>query len=156
MAEIERKSAKVLLITPELDVLLLSSLDPGNPDRGRYWFAVGGGVEEGETLEETAVREVFEETGFVLSDVGTPIMTREASFDFEDDHYEQRETYFVAWVDRFTPSADGWTELERRASSGHRWWSIEELSSTDAVVYPEELAPLIRSLVRPDQPRRQN
>jgi hypothetical protein len=45
MAEIERKSAKVLLITPELDVLLLSSLDPGNPGRPRYWFAVCGGVE---------------------------------------------------------------------------------------------------------------
>jgi 8-oxo-dGTP pyrophosphatase MutT (NUDIX family) len=65
------KSAKVLLITSELDVLLLSSLDPGNPGRPRYWFAVGGGVEEGETLEETAVREVYEETGFRLSDVGS-------------------------------------------------------------------------------------
>jgi 8-oxo-dGTP pyrophosphatase MutT (NUDIX family) len=150
MAEIERKSAKVLLITPELDVLLLSSLDPSNLDRPRYWFAVGGGVEEGETLEEAAVREVFEEAGFRLSNVGTPILTRHASFDFEGDHYEQEETCFVAWVERFTPSADGWTELERRATSGHRWWSIEELSSTDAVVYPERLSELLRSIARPD------
>jgi len=153
MAEIERKSAKVLLITSELDVLLLSSFDPDNPGRPRYWFAVGGGLEEGETLEETAVREVYEETGFHLTDVGMPIMTRHASFDFEGDHYEQEETYFVAWVERFTPSDDGWTELERRATSGHRWWSIEELSSTEAVVYPEQLSELLRSIARPDRLR---
>jgi 8-oxo-dGTP pyrophosphatase MutT (NUDIX family) len=149
MAIIERTSAKVLLVTASLDVLLFSSLDPGNPDRPRHWFAVGGGVEAGETLAETAVREVREETGLELSDVGSPVLTRHASFDFEGDLYEQDETYFVAWVERFAPSTDGWTELELRTTSGHRWWSIEELRTTTEVVYPERLAELLEMLTRP-------
>jgi 8-oxo-dGTP pyrophosphatase MutT (NUDIX family) len=150
MALIERTSAKVLLVTSSLDVLLFSSLDPGKPNRPRHWFAVGGGVEDGESLEQTAVREVHEETGLELSDVGSPVLTRHASFEFEGDHYEQDEIYFVAWLERFVPSTDGWTELERRTTSGHRWWSIEELRATTEVIYPEELAELLETLTRPD------
>jgi 8-oxo-dGTP pyrophosphatase MutT (NUDIX family)/predicted GNAT family acetyltransferase len=95
VGNIERSAAKVLLVTPQLDVLLFSSLDPGDPSRPRYWFATGGGVESGETLQEAAIREVFEETGLELPDVGSPLFTRHATFDFEDDHYEQEETYFA-------------------------------------------------------------
>ncbi len=150
MALIQRTSAKVLLVTSSLEVLLFSSLDPGKPDRPRHWFSVGGGVEDGETLEETAIREVREETGLVLSDVGRLVLTRHASFDFEGDHYEQDETYFVAWVERFVPSPDGWTELERHSTSSHRWWSIQELTSTTEVIYPEHLAELLEKLACPD------
>jgi dATP pyrophosphohydrolase len=51
-------SALVLVHTPDLKVLLLERADfPG------YWQSVTGSREEGETLEETAIREVHEETG---------------------------------------------------------------------------------------------
>lgn len=146
MANVERVAAKVLLVTAELDVLLFSSVDPGDPSRPGHWFAVGGGVEHGETLEEAAVREVFEETGLRLFQVGSPLFTRHVAFDFEGDQYEQDETYFVAWVERFTPSTEGWTELEHRTVAGHRWWSVEELARTDATVYPEQLVELLWNL----------
>jgi 8-oxo-dGTP pyrophosphatase MutT (NUDIX family)/GNAT superfamily N-acetyltransferase len=146
MSLIQRQAAKVLLVTADADILLLSSLDPLRPDRGPYWFAVGGGVEKGESLEEAALREVHEETGLELVELGPVVLTRNASFDFEDDHYEQDESYFVAWVERFDPVADGWTDLERRAMSGHKWWSIGGLKQTEATVFPGDLAELIRSL----------
>ncbi len=51
-------SVLVLLHTPDLQVLLLDRADkPG------YWQSVTGSIEEGETLRETAIREVREETG---------------------------------------------------------------------------------------------
>jgi 8-oxo-dGTP pyrophosphatase MutT (NUDIX family) len=151
MGDIKRSAAKVLLVTSQLEVLLFSSLDPGDPSRPRYWFAIGGGVEPGESLETAAIREVFEETDLQLSEVGAPHFTRHTAFDFEDDHYEQDETYFVAWVERFTPTTDGWTELERRATAGHRWWCVDELTRTDETVYPEQLAELLLSLPRENQ-----
>lgn len=142
------------MLSRDRDVLLFSSLDPGEPDRARHWFTVGGGVEDGETLEEAALREVREETGHHLSAVGPCVMTRHASYDFAGDHYEQDETIFVAWVEHFAPSTEQWTELEQRAGARHRWWSIDELSNTLEVVWPENLAILIRSLDPPGAPVR--
>ena len=51
-------SALVVIYTPKLDVLLLERADhPG------YWQSITGSCEAGETLIETALREVREETG---------------------------------------------------------------------------------------------
>ncbi len=51
-------SALVVIHTPALEVLLLERADhPG------FWQSVTGSQHEGETLRETAIREVAEETG---------------------------------------------------------------------------------------------
>ena len=51
-------SVLVVIYTPDLQVLLLERADhPG------YWQSVTGSCDPGETLAQTAAREVFEETG---------------------------------------------------------------------------------------------
>jgi dATP pyrophosphohydrolase len=52
------RSVLVVVHTPDLQVLLLERAD----HRG-FWQSVTGSQHEGETLEQTAVREVTEETG---------------------------------------------------------------------------------------------
>ena len=41
----------------------------------------------------------------------------------------------------------GFTALEREQIVGHRWWSLDELLRTDAVVFPRALAPLLARLL---------
>lgn len=55
-------STLVVIYTPQLDVLLLERADhPG------FWQSVTGSQDEGETLAQTAEREVAEETGIEAS-----------------------------------------------------------------------------------------
>jgi dATP pyrophosphohydrolase len=58
-------SALVLVYTPDLRVLLIERAD--FPD---HWQSVTGSQEPGETLEETAARELREETGIVAANYG--------------------------------------------------------------------------------------
>jgi dATP pyrophosphohydrolase len=56
------ESVLVVIYTPDLQVLLLErAKHPG------YWQSVTGSREAGESLTETALREVHEETGLTLS-----------------------------------------------------------------------------------------
>ncbi len=119
----DRVAAAVLLVDGEGAVLLLRGRDPARPDAGTWWFTPGGGIDDGETPEAAARREVAEETGLVVGDLGDVVFRRVARFDFEGLHYRQSEQFFCVRCDRFVLDDAGWSEVERRTVLGHRWWS---------------------------------
>jgi hypothetical protein len=41
----------------------------------------------------------------------------------------------------------GWTDLERRYISEHRWWTAAEIAATAETVYPDGLADLLTGLL---------
>jgi 8-oxo-dGTP pyrophosphatase MutT (NUDIX family) len=137
----------VLLLDPHGRVLLFSGMDPAQPNRPPIWFPVGGGVDPGETLEEAAAREVKEETGLSISDLGRVVMTRHVDFTFDGEFYDQEEAYFAVPTDAFVPDARGWTEIEQRVMVRSRWWSVDDLRATEETVFPERLAELIEQLL---------
>jgi 8-oxo-dGTP pyrophosphatase MutT (NUDIX family) len=142
-----RRAAKVLLVDPRGRVLLFSGIERTRPEAPPRWFAVGGALEPGEDEPAAAVRELFEETGLRVSDPGPAIMVRRFSWEFEGSVYDQEETYFLVRTGEFEPVPAGWTDTERATMAGHRWWSIEELRTTNETVYPEGLADLLRQLL---------
>jgi 8-oxo-dGTP pyrophosphatase MutT (NUDIX family) len=148
---IERQAARVVLLADER-VLLQQGFDPGRRDDGPWWLTPGGGLNDGESIEDAAVREVREETGLQLTraQLGPVIATRVCSFPFEGRRYRQREAFFAVDVEPFTPQHHGWDEVEQRALLDHRWWSVDELRTTDETVYPRELADLVEALLDRD------
>ena len=136
---IRRRSAKVLVLDAQGCVLLFRGGDPLSPDDGTWWFPPGGGVEGDETDEQAAIRELREETGLRVSDVGSPVGIRRVTFEFGEDLMDSDEVYFLIKVPRFKVESTGWTELERRTIVEHRWWSTQALEATTETVYPEEL-----------------
>ena len=143
-----RRAARVVLVA-DGRVLLQHGFDPGRPEAGSWWLTPGGGLNDGESVEDGAVREVLEETGLRLSpaQLGPVIATRVASFEFEHRRFRQSESFFTVNVEAFTPQHHGWDEVEQRALLDHRWWTVDELRTTDETVYPSELADLVSAVL---------
>jgi 8-oxo-dGTP pyrophosphatase MutT (NUDIX family) len=144
-AVIERRAARALLIA-EGAVLLIQGCDPARRELGKWWLTPGGGIDDGESIQVAAAREVLEETGLRLEvdQMGPVVATRVAEFEFDEQEFRQTEWFFAVTVDPFTPHGDGWEEIERKALFGYRWWTVEQLETTDELIYPIELAGLLR------------
>jgi dATP pyrophosphohydrolase len=87
-------SVLVVIHTPDLQVLLLERADaPG------LWQSVTGSQDPGETLIDTAIREVHEETGLEAS-----------HYLLSDWHQENRFEIFERWRHRYAPGVTHNTE----------------------------------------------
>ncbi|RMI30695.1 NUDIX hydrolase [Nocardia stercoris] len=155
-----RTSARVVLLDEQDRVLLMHGHDPMTPD-ATFWFTVGGGVEPGESLRATAVRELWEETGLTLdsSALRGPIWRRVAVFPFNGELIRSEELFFVARTPAFEPTAGSLTAVERRAILGNKWCTpadIRALDAADQTVYPYNLDTLLPEAVAaaagPDEP----
>lgn len=145
---VARRAARVLLVDGTGRVLLFQGHDPDRPDAGRWWFTVGGGLDEGESHREAAARELFEETGLTVdpATLGESVLERVAEFDLAGTSYCQSEEFYLARVDAHDVDTAGFTPLEESFVLGHRWWTRDELRTTSDTVFPEGLADLLDRL----------
>jgi 8-oxo-dGTP pyrophosphatase MutT (NUDIX family) len=144
-------SARLLILDEASRVLLFRFVYKRGPLAGQdFWGTPGGGVEEDdETLERAALRELVEETGLRRQSVGPEVARREVALQLPDgEHVVQDERYFLVRVADNALSRDDWTDLEREVMVEHRWWSLEELSRTEAAVWPETLREMIETALR--------
>lgn len=87
-------SVLVVIHTADGQVLLMERADaPG------FWQSVTGSQDAGETLEQTAIREVAEETGFDAS-----------RFNLANWHTETRYEIYERWRHRYAPGVTHNTE----------------------------------------------
>ncbi|HTR57832.1 MAG TPA: dihydroneopterin triphosphate diphosphatase [Casimicrobiaceae bacterium] len=107
-------STLVLVHTPDLRVLLLERADyPG------FWQSVTGSQEEGESLAETAVRELREETGIEASAFGGVV----------DWQHSNAYEIFPRWRHRYPPGTTHNTE---------HWFSLLVPHPVPVTLAPDE------------------
>jgi 8-oxo-dGTP pyrophosphatase MutT (NUDIX family) len=152
-AVVHRRAARVILVDHADRVLLVRGHDPGRPASGQWWITVGGGADEGESLADAARREVLEETGLAVGELGAVVLERQVRFEFEGEWIEQDEVFYIGRVDGGPGSAagseidldtSGWNDIERRSLFELRWWSVPDLATTTETVYPAGLAKLLQ------------
>jgi dATP pyrophosphohydrolase len=128
-----------VIYTPALEVLLLERADfPG------YWQSVTGSRDGDESLSETAIREVFEETGLDAK-----------SYTLTDWHEQNEYEIYPQWQHRYPPGTTHNTEhvfglqlsqqvlvqLSAREHVNYQWlpWNI----AADKVFSPSNRAAIL-------------
>jgi 8-oxo-dGTP pyrophosphatase MutT (NUDIX family) len=136
-----RVAGRALLLDDANRILLIeNNVDVGSPQT--HWITPGGGADPGETPAQAAAREVYEELGvrIELPAHAEPDYTDHERFSFNGRWYDQTNHYFVVRLHAGTPlTARGVDEVERSVLVGERWWSLAELRSSAAVIYPKGL-----------------
>ncbi|MFH8939113.1 NUDIX hydrolase [Streptomyces griseosporeus] len=142
MAVKKRCTSRVLLVDHGDRLLLLCGRDPRR-EGARWWYTVGGEVEDGEDYVSAALRETWEETGLRLaaSRLGPLLWTRRARFTWDGQAFDQYEEYRLARVT--ADEAAGIRVDHEGARHGHAWWSVAELAATREAVRPKRLARLL-------------
>jgi 8-oxo-dGTP pyrophosphatase MutT (NUDIX family) len=141
-----REAARVLLLD-DRDRVLLVAHRPA-PDRA-VWTAPGGGLEPGEEHAQAARRELDEELGLTV-DVGPWVFVRRVTFVFAGVWLDQSERWFLSRTVGYDAAT---APLVDAGNLGARWWSLDDLRTTDETVAPAALAEHLARLLTDGPPR---
>jgi 8-oxo-dGTP pyrophosphatase MutT (NUDIX family) len=137
----------VLLVDESERVLLIHErLEDGST----HWLTPGGGVEPGEHPRDAARRESVEETGIEidLAAEAEPAFVTRRDWSWDGIEYDQVDHFFLVRVtDGLDVRPGALTAVEQQTWLGTRWWTVEELQATAAVVVPADLGAVLAQLL---------
>ena len=151
-----RPAARVLLIDDSNKVLLFRVGLPQRPD-SRLWITPGGGIDPGETREDAALRELYEETGLRAVELGPCIWKRRHTWQWGEKWIESDEWFYLLRAPSFEAVPTAPDEWELQYVLEHRWWRLSELvANRNAETFvprglPELLPPILAGDI-PEQP----
>ncbi|MEM7665681.1 MAG: NUDIX domain-containing protein [Pseudomonadota bacterium] len=135
-----RRAARIIVLDPQ-GLALMFRFDVA--DRLPFWVTAGGECEPGESFDEAARRELFEETG-ITADPGPQIAQTAPEFvTVEGEPVRADERYYMVRVDEARIDTANHTELEKCVMTQHRWFALSELRDWDEAIYPESIADMI-------------
>jgi ADP-ribose pyrophosphatase YjhB (NUDIX family) len=144
----QRQSVRVLLISPQKRVLLFKYKNLGQDGNERpHWTPIGGGRDDGETIEQAAAREIIEETGMTDVRLGPVVWYGEDGERSGDGKMLLKEHFVVVHAVNERLNTSGWTDWERDQIVSTRWWTPDELLLTAENIFPRNLAALLEPIL---------
>jgi 8-oxo-dGTP diphosphatase len=134
-----RRAARLVVVDSHNRVLLFQYA--GMVDQ-KYWATPGGGLEDGESFEEAAAREAFEELG-VRSPKLDALRDRTPDFVMVETQVHQTERFFLLRLDSLELNDEVREEHRREGILDTRWWSLVDLSNSSESIFPETLAEIV-------------
>jgi 8-oxo-dGTP diphosphatase len=139
-----REAARGVILDPDGRILLVRF---EFPDRS-VWACPGGGLEPGESHEAALRRELREEVGLELEELGPCVWTRTHIIPFLDGLWDgQVERFHLVETASFVPSPLLTVEqLRAEFVTDVRWWTPEELDASREIHAPRRLPQLVVDL----------
>lgn len=143
-----RRVSRIIVIDERDRILLMLTESPSLATPVTRWITPGGGVDEGESHHQGALRELFEETGLVVESLGEPVHTISGQATFADGHVQTTYAEFFALrTQNFEIVRDNWLDYEHREIHDVRWWTLEELRATEDPIGPLNLVEIVEQLI---------
>lgn len=154
MPIVVREALKVLLLNERDELLLLQAGDQ-RFHREPFWFLVGGKIEEGETLEATALREIYEEASLPAEaiELGPIVWYGEFTLVFDGVPTRYKERFMVARTTETVVSLDHLTPEEQLTVKKIAWFSLEQIENSEQVVYPVLLPRYLPDIIAKKYPK---
>jgi len=147
-----RMGARVLLLDEHDRVLLIHARDPDDLDH-HWWELPGGGLDPGETIEQAAIREVAEETGIELDQLGPQVWIRESRFRYRNrDHHRIDHVFLARSADITATTATKPTDNEKLGLIEHAWFTVADLQDCRDKLLPASLPTLLDAIITGDLP----
>lgn len=139
-----RRTARVLCVDEAGRVLLLDTHWSGRVAPHR-WITPGGGIEEGESEREAALRELFEETGQRVDPAALvgPIWHERTRLPAGHEFDMVDATYFLLRTPSFEVSREHWMPDEVDDILDVRWWEPRAIAASDDTFGDEDVLALL-------------
>ena len=121
---------------------------------GDFWFLIGGEKEKGESVAQTALREIFEETGLKENEIELGAVVWKGEFDLilSGKKRKLKQEFIVAKTKKKTVKLTNLTINEKKVIKNIKWFSLQDIKNSKEIIYPVLLSKYLPAIIDENYP----
>lgn len=153
-----RNAVRILLLNDnKLLLMRVEDLDigaPGAKSNRRFWCTIGGGIEPGESVQDAALREIYEETSLMPEaiELGPIVWKSDINLMLRGTLTRFMEVYVVAKTKAHDVRLHQPTETEQAVVKELRWSTLEDINKCPDLIFPDSLATYLPDILAGNYP----